>query len=227
MLSIRIRQSGRLAKLILEHCKTVPQYPLRAATSFPRGIDPPCVAVVDLDKVPQEVIARGYSTQLDIHGLICMLMFFETVTTLIVQVFFLSGWGPTAAFNWSTYVFFIMFSCLTAVQSGDGILTLARQSDKSTPGCTILRDQDFIVVLSGNQNIVKAIAESSFNLSHPNSVWDFKSIRGYCLQDCSLETLCEAAYISFLMLLFLLFLPSTLEWSLSLFAVISILAWLL
>ena len=223
MLSIRIQQSGRLAKLILEHCKAVPQYELRAATPFPRGINPPCVAVVDLDEVPREVNAKGYSTQLDVHGLICMLMFFEVTITLIVQVFFLSDQGPTITFKWVIYLFFVPIFCLAAVLAGDGTLTLARRSDMPTPGCAILLDQDFTVVLSGNQNDVGAIAESSFNLSHPNSVWDPNSVRRYLLLGYRLDTLCEAAFCSFLALFLFLFRPSTVEWFLSFFAIIFIL----
>ena len=89
MLSIGTRQSGRLAKLILEHCKTVSQYKFRATTPFPRGIDPPCIAVADLDEVPQEVIAKGYSTQLDVHGLICMFMLFEICPLPDAQFFWI------------------------------------------------------------------------------------------------------------------------------------------
>ena len=228
MLSIGIQQSGRLAKLILEHCKAVPQYELRAATPFPRGIDPPCVAVVDLDEVPQEVIAKGYSTQLDVHGLICMLMLLETMIILIIQVFFLDDWGPDAVICWVFYVFSILASCLTAALSGDGTLTLARRSDMSTPGYAILLDQDFTVVLSGNQNVVEAIGKGSFNLSHSNSVWNLTSTRWYRLRDYPLETLCEVTYVTILTLFLLLFRPpSTLEWYLLSTAIILTVTWLL
>ena len=98
----------------------------------------------------------------------------------------------------------------------------------STPGCAILLDQDFTVVLSGNQNILKAIAESGFNLSHSGLMWNPKSTQWYRLRTYSLKTLCETACLTFLELFFLLLLhPSTVKWFLSLFAVIFIVALLL
>ena len=228
MLSIGTRQSGRLAKLILEHCKTAPQYKFQAARPFPRGIDPPRVAVVDLNEVSQEVIAKGYSTQLDFHGLIWMLILFMTTITFVVEVFFPPDWGPATAYNWIIYALSSAMFCLGAVLAGDSTLTLACRSDMSTPGCAILRDQDFTVVLSGNQNIVEAIAESGFNLSHSGLMWNPKSTRRYRLRAYSLETLCETACLTFLELFFLLlFRPSTVKWFLSLFAVIFIAALLL
>ena len=77
----------RLARLILEHCRAVRQYKLRAATPFPQGIDPPCVAVIDLDDVPRHVVENGYSTQVDLYGLMCLLMLVETLITFTVHVF--------------------------------------------------------------------------------------------------------------------------------------------
>ena len=72
----------------------------------------------------------------------------------------------------------------------------------STPGCAILLDQDFTVILSGNQNVVKAIGESSFNLSHSGRMWNPKFTWWYRLRAYSLETLCEAACLTFLELFF-------------------------
>ena len=87
MLSIRKRQSGRLARLILEHSRDQWSYELHAPTPFPKGIDHPCVAVIDLDDVPPDVVQNEYSTQVDLYGLFCILMFFETMITLTVHVY--------------------------------------------------------------------------------------------------------------------------------------------
>ena len=86
MLSIRKRQSGHLAKLILEHCRAVRRYKIHAETQFPEGIEPPCVAVVDLDEVPREVVENGYSTQVDVYGLMAMLILFTVMLAFIPRI---------------------------------------------------------------------------------------------------------------------------------------------
>ena len=170
MLSIRKRQSGRLARLILEHCRAVHLYELLAATSFPNGIDPPCVAVINLDKVPQNVVQSGYGTQFDLYGLICILVLLETFITTTVHTFYLFGGGWVAWFNWILGAVYFLIFCWIAATLGNGTLTPARRSNTSTPGYAVLLDQDFTVVLHGDTSIVEAIAESNFTLSHPNSV---------------------------------------------------------
>ncbi|KAF8547791.1 hypothetical protein OG21DRAFT_1501387 [Imleria badia] len=206
MLSIRKRQSGRLARLMLEHCRAVHLYELLAATSFPNGIDPPCVAVVNLDEVPQNVVESGYSTQFDLYGLMCILMLFSTFITTTVHVFYLFDGGLVTWFNWVCGAVHILIFCWIAATLGNGTLTPARRSDTSTPGYAVLPDQDFTVVLNGNTSIVEAIAESNFTLSHPNSVPRSvlkdhgRHIFHGLLAPCDLlEALCEAACLTILM----------------------------
>ena len=57
---------------------------------------PPCVAVIDLDEVPRDVVENGYSTQVDLYGLVSMLVLFGTTVALMVHVFYLwedQGWN--------------------------------------------------------------------------------------------------------------------------------------
>ncbi|KAI9566357.1 hypothetical protein HD554DRAFT_2174536 [Boletus coccyginus] len=211
MLSIRKRQSGRLARLILEHCRATGQYELRAAAPFPEGIEPPCVAVIDLDEVTRDIVGNEYSTQVDFHGLMCLLMLFETLIAFTMHVFWLSHWS-WLTWNWADAVFVNLILCVYAVFRGDGTLTLARRSDTSCPGYVALLDQEFTVVLNGSQSIVEAIAESSFNLSHPSSVCGLSlgvEDRGQDSPYDSLEALCEGAGLIIFVSCWLLFWPST------------------
>ena len=194
------------------------QYKLRAAAPFPQGIDPPCVAVVDLDEVPRRVVENGYSTPADLHGLMCLLMLFETLITFTIHVFYFFDWGWFTWLNWIRCVQFNMIFCFFAVFLGDGTLTLARRLDTSAPipfpGCAVLLDQDFTVVLNGSQNVVEAIAKSSFNLSHPNSVWRLglggdDHVRDSSVSYNLLEGLCEAACFIIFASCWLLFRPTT------------------
>ena len=206
MLSITKLQSGRLARLILEHCRDVRQYELRAATSFPPGIEPPCVAVIDLDELPRDTVGDGYSTQLDLYGLTCLLMLFD------IHVVYLFKRSGATWINFADAVTFNLILCLYAVLCGDGTLTLAQRSDTPTPGCVVLLDQDFTVILNGSQSVVEAIAESSFNLSHPNSVYRLclgVEDRGQDSPYDLLEALREAAYSIISASCWLLFRPST------------------
>ena len=216
MLSIRKRQSGRLAGLILVYCRTVRLYELHAAATFPEGIDPPCVAVLDLDDVPQDIVQNGYSTHVDFYGFVCMLVLVESTIALVLHVFYLFDQGLAGLLNWTLCAILNLGACLGAVARGNGALTLARRSDISTPGCAVFLDQDFTVVLTGNQSVVEAIAESSFNLSHPNKlVWipnSLKKLRpGYGQYPAYtlLKALCEGACLAVVMLCWFLFCPPT------------------
>ena len=233
MLSIRKRQSERLARLLLEHSRGDSHeslYELHAETTFPKGIDPPCVAVIELNEVPRDVAENGYSTQVDRYGLTCTLVLFETIVTLITHVFFLWEWGWMTWLNWVYGTIFNIAFCAYAVLRGDGTLTLARRSDASTPGCAVFLDQDFTVILNGSQSVVEAIAESSFNLSHPNSVWRFslggEDDGGDSSHDL-LEALCEGACLSVFSLCWLLLRPSTTLGGIALMIVITIIGGLL
>ncbi|KAF8547799.1 hypothetical protein OG21DRAFT_1526737 [Imleria badia] len=218
MLSIRKRQSGRLAGLILGHCRTVRQYELRAAAPFPEGIDPPCVAVLDLDDAPRDIAENGYSTHVDFYGFVCMLMLVEATITLVLHAFYLFDQGLASLLNWIICAVLNLVACLGAVARGNGTLTLARRSYISTPGCTVLLDQDFTVVLTGDQSVVEAIAESSFNLSHPNKlVWIPNFVKklhhgpgdGRYSAFTLLKALCEGVCLAVLVLFWLVFCPST------------------
>ena len=217
MLRIRKRQSGRLARLVLEHCRTVHQHKHRAATPFPRGIDPPCVAVIDLDEVPHHVVENGYSTQDDLYGLVWLLIHFETLIAFTIHVFSFSDWNGLAWHHWIRCVLLNLMFCFYAVFFGNGTLTLARRSDTSISirGCVVLLDQDFAVVLNGSQSVVEAIAESGFNLTHPNSVSGLgpggEDIHGRdpSLSYTLLEGFCEGAYYIIFVSCWLLFQPLT------------------
>jgi hypothetical protein len=170
---------------------------------------------MDLDEVPHHVVENGYSTQVDLYGLVCLMILFGTLTAFIVHVFCLFDWGWFTWFYWLRCVVFDLSCCLLAMFFGDGTLTLSRRSNTSTPGCAVLLDQDFTVVLNGNQSVVEAIAESSFNLSHPNSVWRH-TLGGEESEDDGrgssynlLEGLCEATYFIILASCWLLFRQST------------------
>ncbi|KAG6380585.1 hypothetical protein JVT61DRAFT_4949 [Boletus reticuloceps] len=89
-------------------------------------------------------------------------MLIETLVTFTVHVFYLfdQGW-----INWFHCVIVNLSFGLHAVLRGDGILTLARRSDTSTPGCAVLLGQDFTVVLNGSHSVVEAIVESFQSLT--------------------------------------------------------------
>ncbi|KAF8131454.1 hypothetical protein EV363DRAFT_1217042 [Boletus edulis] len=213
MLSIRKRQSGRLARLILEHCRGQLSCELHSESNFPKGIDPPCVAVIDLDQVPHHVVQNKYSTQVDLYGLMCILIFFDTTAALIVHVFHLrdQGWLTVLGF-WVACAVRNLTFCIYGVSQGDGTLTLARRSDPSTPGCAVFLDQDFTVVLNGDQSLVEAVSESSFNLSHPNPVWRIPLV-GESEDKESVYNIFEAVWDAVCLVVFalccLLFRPST------------------
>lgn len=213
MLRIRKREAGHLARLILDHSSTVLQYDLHVAKAFPDGIDPPCVAVIYLDDVPQDVAANGYSIPADLHGLTCLLLVFETMMTLIVHVFYLTDWGWKSSINWILWGSFILILCLTSALFGDGTLTLTRRSDAPTPGCAVLLDNDFTLILIGNHSVVEAIAETNFSISTPNSVSEQFQIRGNAdsrdIYYHILEALCEGGCFCIFVLCWFLFRPSS------------------
>ncbi|KAN0100040.1 hypothetical protein V8E55_000024 [Tylopilus felleus] len=199
LLSIRKRQSGRLARLILEYSRDECPYQLRSATASLQDIYPPCVAAIDLDDVRH----RRYNIQFDLCGLACMLIFFHIFIALILHVTYLSGQGWIMVLcSWGVCAIFCLIFCINFVVDGDGVLTLARRPDKSIPGSAVLLDQDFTVVLNGNQNIVEAVIESGFNLSHLSSMW--KLLRGEnrarYLLFYFLQALCDIACLFFLTL---------------------------
>ena len=199
MLGIRKRQSGRLARLVLEHSREQRLYEDHVARAFSRDNDSPCVAIINLNEVLRDV-ENGYSIQLDLYGLVCALVHFEVAVTLISHALCLPD-----RWHWQGCVTSNLILCIHAIFRDDYTLTLARRSDACTPGFAVFLDQDFTLVLIGSQNVVEAIAESGFHLSErAHSVQRFHQdgeeyYRGST--DSILEVLCEfatfAAYISF------------------------------
>ncbi|KAN0076705.1 hypothetical protein V8E55_010560 [Tylopilus felleus] len=210
LLSIKKRQSGRLARLILEHSRDECSYELRSTTTSPQGVSLPRVAVIDLDDDPH----HSYSTHCDLHGLACLLVFFEISFTIIIHALYLRDQGSgvvLAAWCYSSFVSLIY--CTAAVVAGEGTLMLARRSDTSTPGCAVLLDQDFTVVLNGPQSVVEAIVESGFSRSDCNSIPGFhrpgvdRRVSTYDI----IETLSDAGSLAVSTLFFLLFCPPRLS----------------
>ena len=208
MLSITKRQSGRLAKLILEHSRYECPCDLKSARGSVQGIEPLCVAMIDLDN-----ISHKYNTPFDFFGLCCMAVFFQIIVALVIHVFYL--WDQRLDVQLA--VGFISFTlalvdCALAVSHGDGTLTLAQRSETSTSGSAVLLDQDFTVILNGNQGVVEAIVESGFTLS--GSQWTIQERRGQNLFHHFLGALCDSAYISVLVLCCLLFRSLSERWCL-------------
>ncbi|KAF8435780.1 hypothetical protein L210DRAFT_3648448 [Boletus edulis BED1] len=143
----------------------------------------------------------------------CILIFFDTTAALIVHVFHLrdQGWLTVLGF-WVACAVRNLTFCIYGVSQGDGTLTLARRSDPSTPGCAVFLDQDFTVVLNGDQSLVEAVSESSFNLSHPNPVWRIPLV-GESEDKESVYNIFEAVWDAVCLVVFalccLLFRPST------------------
>ncbi|KAF8556786.1 hypothetical protein OG21DRAFT_1506191, partial [Imleria badia] len=194
--SLKKHKSGRLAKLLLEHSRYLQLQNLHVAASPRGGVDPPCVAVIDLHEVPPEIIERGYTVSADFFGFVVLVTFFEILLAPIVHIFFPADLSPlyeslyedlTQVFSdqvaawidflvrlvlsgntpqWLYLIIVILGLCAYAVIHGESTLTLVRRSDLSTPGCAVLLDRDFTVILTGTQDVVEAIAERSFSMSH-------------------------------------------------------------
>ncbi|KAG6374076.1 hypothetical protein JVT61DRAFT_4718 [Boletus reticuloceps] len=194
--SLKKQKSGRLARLLLEHSRDLQQSNLHDASSRRDGVDPPLVAVIDLNEVSPEVIEKNYTIPADFYGFVVMVVFLEILISPILYIFSPIDLGPYIKWlgEWVTYLFgdwigawFAFFASLVlsgavvqgvyaitdvfmlsfyAVLRGEGTLTLVRRSDVSAPGSAALLDRDFTVILTGTQSVVEAIAESSFSMSH-------------------------------------------------------------
>ncbi|KAG9311096.1 hypothetical protein JVU11DRAFT_9005 [Chiua virens] len=241
--SLQKLKPGRLASLLLDHSKNVKlrQRDLHSATLRIEGVDPPRVAVTNLDDVEPKIIERRYTVPADFYGLVVMIQFLEMFITLLLHIFFpidatsfgywlgdwitywfgdwFGGWvGYLAgvlfgvAANWIIGASLIIGLFFYAALRGDGVLTLVRRSDVSTLGHAILLDRDFTLVLIGSQSVVEAIAESSFNISHPISWSDhlgtWEMGQWFCYE--ALRGLCQGAPFAILAGFWLLLSPSSL-----------------
>ncbi|KAF8556785.1 hypothetical protein OG21DRAFT_1495315 [Imleria badia] len=194
--NLKKHRSGRLARLLLEHSRDHQLRYFRFAASRRDGVDPPRVAVIDLDEVAPEIIERGYTISADFFGVIVLVTFFQILLIPILLIFlpvdfspiyeWLCGWAtylfgewlgawfaflaglalPGTTSQWLLATFLTFWLCCYAVFRGESTLSLVRRSDISTPGCAVLLDRDFTVIIIGIQYVVEAIAESSFTMSH-------------------------------------------------------------
>jgi hypothetical protein len=215
--SLKKQKSGRLARLLLEDSRDQ-LHNLHHASSPRDDVDPPRVAVIDLDEVPPEIIERGYVVSADFYGFVVVVLLLEVLITLFLHTSApINGSEPGGVFSvFKPYIMLLLLFmsspsdfnprlrwffkqasfrshggavifaslfitivdifiniispicllCVYAVFRGEGTLTLVRRSDISSPGCAVLLDRDFAVILTGTQNVVEAIAESSFSMSH-------------------------------------------------------------
>ena len=220
--SLKKLKSGRLARLLFEHSRGLPQRNLHDASSPRNGVDSPRAAVVDLGEVPPEIIERGYAVSADFYGFVVMLLLLEILIFPILHIFspsdirpyyeWISKWSPhwfghqfggwlswysgilSRVMHHSGYtIVAILLIGAYAVLEGEATLTLVRRSDVRTPGCAVLLGRDFTLILIGTQDVVEAIAESSFSTSHTLAgnyrleAWEFARRVGYE----SLEALCQ------------------------------------
>ena len=182
------QQSGHLAKLILQHSKSLPRFELdhkdlsrqdgesRTSTSASevvldgalhnvesvtvpeqRPFYPHAVAVLDLDDVPHRLESQ-YTTPAGVD-----LMVLVPILLSLLVILGTRQWSP--AFE------FIAIDFIGALILGPGTLTLIRRTAVRPmeldpgPGCTVLMDDDLMVVIQGSQRIVEAITEGGFYLS--------------------------------------------------------------
>ena len=240
--SLKKHKSGRLATLLQEHSRYLQLHNLHVAVSPRDGVDPPCVAVIDLDEVPPEISERGYTMSADFFGIVVLVAFFEIFLAPILHIYLPVDLGPL--YEWlceQVYLFGDRFGawlaflaglvlsgtmpqwlyagiiiwglCMYAVIRGESTLTLVRRSDISMPSCAVLLDRDFTVILTGTQNAVEAIAESSFIMSHtlPRKLqlkgWQFGQRLCYKI----LKVWCQGAPFTILAGFWLLLRPSSLR----------------
>lgn len=185
MTSLTKRQSGHLAKLVLQHCKNLRNFE-RDCTDTPRQDDAPPTAVSEappegpshidneLETIPEyqtvhpqavavidfkdDCLESQYTTsaEADLMALVPILLCL--LVSLRTQ-----QWFPASIF--------IATDFIAALVLGPGKLTLTRRtavhSTELDPGrgCAVLMDDDFTVVIRGSQRIVDAITEGGFYFS--------------------------------------------------------------
>ncbi|KAF8437640.1 hypothetical protein L210DRAFT_2338446 [Boletus edulis BED1] len=186
MTSLTKRQSGHLAKLVLQHSKSIRTFVLDrtdaslqvddlqndphvvlnssshtsdsdAALERP-AIHPQAVAVLDLDDVRDRHLESQYSTSADVD-----LMVLVPILLSLLVILRTHQWSPASEF--------IAIDFIAALILGPGTLTLIRRTALHPteldpgPGCAVLMDDDFTAVIRGSQRIVEAVTEGGFYLS--------------------------------------------------------------
>ncbi|KAG8217079.1 hypothetical protein J3R82DRAFT_5101 [Butyriboletus roseoflavus] len=179
MASLTKRQSGHLAKLVLQYSKSLPKSePDERDTSYPNNV-PHTVTGVDIasalhsaqsDTVPeyQQVhpqavavldLADGqYTTPADVD-----LMVLVPILLSLLVISRTNEWSPASEF--------IAIDFIGALILGPGTLRLIRRTAvhpaelDTGPGCALLMDDDLMVVIRGSQKIVEAVTEGGFYLS--------------------------------------------------------------
>jgi len=185
--SLTKRQSGHLAKLVLQHSKSLQKFELDCTDTShrvgdPRAVaevvpassshagtesdmipehqivHPQAVAVLDLDDVPKRRLESQYTTPADVDLMVVVPMLLSLLVILRTH-----QWSPSSEF--------IVIDFVAALILGPGTLTLIRrtavhpmESDPG-PGCAVLMDDEFTVVIRGSQRIVEAVTEGGFYLS--------------------------------------------------------------
>lgn len=186
MASLTKRQSGHLAKLVLQHSRSLPTFELDCADtphhdSDPRvvaevvldspshsaetdtvpeyqTVHPQAVAVLDLDDIPHRRLESQYTTPADVD-----LMVLVPILLSLLVILRTHQWSPASEF--------IAIDFIAALMLGSGTLTLIRRTVVHPteldpgPGCAVLMDDDFTVVIRGSQRIIEAVTEGGFYLS--------------------------------------------------------------
>lgn len=184
MTSLTKRQSGHLAKLVLQHSKAlrkseldctdaphqlravaerIPDSPSRTESAMTTEHQPEAprhyaVAVLDLDDVPHRRLESQYTTSADAH-----LMVLVPILLSLLVILGTRQWSPASEF--------IAVDFIAALILGPGTLTLIRRTAMHPteldpgPGCAVLMDDDVTVVIRGSQRIVEAVTEGGFYLS--------------------------------------------------------------
>ena len=186
MASLTKRQSGHLANLVLQHSKSLPTFeldrtdtprqdgdprtvaevvldgPLRSAETDTvpehQTVHPQAVAVLDLDDVPHRHLESQYTTRADVDLTVLVPILLSLLVILRTH-----QWSPASEF--------IAIDFIAALILGPGTLTLIRRTALHPteldpgPGCAVLMDDDFTVVIRGSQRIIEAVTEGGFYFS--------------------------------------------------------------
>ncbi|KAG8214927.1 hypothetical protein J3R82DRAFT_10114 [Butyriboletus roseoflavus] len=138
MSSLTKRPSGRLSRLLLQYSSHLFKYESEEASTF-RESNPQIVAVIHLNKIPQE------SIKADLHGLVSLLVFIEILILWSAHTPSLGGDGA-----------------LTLVRRSE------ETHDTLTPdsgSCAVLLGEDLTVVVKGPEVVIEAITNGGFYLS--------------------------------------------------------------
>ena len=183
MASLTKRQSGHLAKLLLQHCKSLPNCGLDHSStslrdSVPQAavaevvlgdaqpgkmstyqqVHPQAVAILDLDDVPDRRLESQHTTSADVDLMVVIPILLSLLIILRTD-------------QWSPDYEFIVIDFIAALILGPGTLTLIRRTAihpaelDPGPGCAVLMDDDLTVVILGSQRVVEAVTEGGFYLS--------------------------------------------------------------